>query len=139
MIQRYKVHVCLDQKYCGNCKTAVEIDHKCFILTIQEENIRNKRKSTNFNGFVFYDFEAYVDPETEYHVVNLAMANKVCVECIDIIRREDRCPKCTTQYKHYNIHDFVEWMLSEENQHCIFIAHNAKGKIGDLLLKRVYN
>lgn len=37
-------HVCVDQKYCVNCKTAVEkVDHKCFLKTENEK--KNTRKS----------------------------------------------------------------------------------------------
>lgn len=128
-IKGFSSHVCLNQKWCSNCKKAVDLNHKCYILTVQEEERRDKiTKDKPFRGFVFYDFEAYVDPDTGNHVVNLAMANKVCKECIEIIDRDKRCIICTKKYVYHNITEFVDWLLDEENEYFIFIAHNAKGK-----------
>jgi hypothetical protein len=30
------VHICLNEKYCSNCKSAVQQNHKCFILTTDQ-------------------------------------------------------------------------------------------------------
>ena len=146
-------HVCMGEKYCKNCSRVVKMDHKCFILTVdQKEKMREQRMSKKskekdekeegeekdeeknkivkkikqFNGFVFFDFECYPDEHTGEHVVNLAMAQKVSKECIDVYP-DCTCEDCTTKIIYYNISDFVDWMLSQSNDHCIFIAHNSKG------------
>ena len=55
-------------------------------------NIRNEEeefKIKKFESFVFFDFESYLNEKNE-HVVNLAMAQKVFKECLDI-PYQNRC------------------------------------------------
>jgi hypothetical protein len=119
-----KKHVCLNEKYCHNCKKPQPLDHKCHILSYDQVQERDKNKrEKKFNGLVFFDFEAYKCPESDNHIVNLAMAQKVCLNCIQDTKR---CEKCKIKVIKRNISDFVSWMLMEENQHFIFIAHNMK-------------
>jgi hypothetical protein len=126
-LKNSKSHVCLEQKYCHNCKKAVPLEHKCFILSydqIQERDINKSNKK--FNGLIFFDFEAYQCPKTGEHIVNLAVAQKVCLKCIDL---KERCESCKPKVIKHNIFDFTNWMLLPENSFFIFIAHNAKGEI----------
>ena len=53
-----KTHVCgYSQKWCHNCSKAVEIHHRCFILTEDEKKTQDKQ----FNGFIVFDYEAFVE------------------------------------------------------------------------------
>jgi hypothetical protein len=119
-------HVCINQKYCKNCKKAVKIDHQCFILTADQIEIRDthikNNKEKEFNGFVFFDFETYVCDQTGIHIVNLAISQRACIKCID---NKNRCDYCNKKIIHYNISEFVDWMLQEEQENYNFIAHNA--------------
>jgi hypothetical protein len=120
-----KQHVCVNEKYCFNCKKPVDQEHRCYILTDDQIKLRDKnKKNSEFSGFVFFDFETYVCRTTGDHVVNMAMAQKVCSGCINDSKR---CQSCDKKIIKYNISEFVDWMLSKENNNYIFIAHNAKG------------
>jgi hypothetical protein len=119
-----KKHVCLNEKWCSNCKKAVDVEHKCFILTGAQVKQRDKNLPKIKNaGFVAFDFETRVDDETNEHVVNLAISQRICNSCVDEPRR---CQNCEGMVMHENIKDYVDWMLSTVNKNFIFIAHNAK-------------
>jgi hypothetical protein len=127
-----KNHVCTNQKFCSNCKKVVEIEHRCFILTQKQIDERDKNKKNKaFAGFIFFDFEAYESDFNKEHVVNLAMAQRVCVNCLDA---DSRCDKCSKKIIYYNISDFVEYMLAKKNENFIFIAHNAKNYDAQFLI-----
>ena len=54
---KIKNHVC-NGKWCLYCKSEVDLDHKCYILT-EEENLKiNKKAIKNTNGYIFFDYEA---------------------------------------------------------------------------------
>ena len=74
--QRLKVrnHVCVNQKYCKNCKDVVELDHKCYILNSKKTTTESSR------GYIFFDYEAYQCPEKLKHVANLIIAENVKYE-----------------------------------------------------------
>jgi hypothetical protein len=119
-------HACKNQIYCYNCRDIVDNEngtHRCYILShaqVQEKD-KNKRKR-QFRGIMYFDFESFVDPKTSYHVVNLAIAQRVCVKCID--NYSERCEKCCQKIIYYNISDFVDFVLDKENEFYIFISHN---------------
>ena len=124
-ISRRRPHICGDSnKWCTNCKV-VDIHHKCY--KCNEEEFKNK----TFEGFVFFDFESYLNEENE-HVVNLAMAQKVCKKCLDITY-ENRCNECKKQYIFYSLSDYCNWALKQKS--IIQIAHNFKGYDGVFILK----
>jgi hypothetical protein len=120
-------HVCLKQKFCANCDKVVEINHMCFI--------KSEVKPVKFRGFIFFDFEAYEDPLTQMHVVNLAMAKRVCLQCY---KTDLACRLCLNKYIFYNIHDFVSWIRAHENREFICYAHNAKGYDAQFILQEIY-
>jgi hypothetical protein len=125
-ISRSRPHICGDNhKWCVNCKISVDIIHKCYIRT--EEELKTKA----FEGFVFFDFESYLNEENE-HVVNLAMAQKVCKKCLDI-PYQDRCNECTSKYIFYSLKEYCDWSVKQKNT--IQIAHNLKGYDGVFILK----
>ena len=69
-ISRRRPHICGDDhKWCTNCNESVDILHKCHIRT--EKDLKLKA----FEGFIFFDFESYLNEDSE-HIVNLAMAQK---------------------------------------------------------------
>jgi hypothetical protein len=82
-------------------------------------------KSTKFKGFWFYDFETFCDDETGVHTVCLAMAQRVCLLCLD---KEERCNRCIKVRTFYNISDFCDFLLCKRQEHFVFICHNSKGE-----------
>ena len=103
-------HVCGDnEKYCYVCKESVPLDkHQCFILTEDEKAEKARATQSRFKGYIFFDFEAYEDPITLNHVVNLAVALKICVKCLDITEPSQRCLECQKFYEFYSIEEFCE-------------------------------
>ncbi len=85
-----KYHKCSVGRWCKNCKRNVEMNHVCFILTEQERSdqvkSKNKRK---FNGYIYFDFECMATANG--HVPNLVIADKVCIECVDIWPSKKQC------------------------------------------------
>ena len=72
-----KIHKC-NGRWCLNCKTMVEMNHKCFILT--EEERQTKKPMQKFSGYIFFDYECMND--NGEHIPNLIVADKICVECL---------------------------------------------------------
>ena len=63
-ISKRRAHVCGDDnKWCTNCNESVNLLHICYICA--EEELKLKA----FEGFVFFDFESYLNEENE-DVVN---------------------------------------------------------------------
>jgi hypothetical protein len=86
--------------------------------------LRDKtKKKRPFRGFIFFDLESYINEVTGNHVVNLAMAQRVCLKCMDL---KTRCEICQEVIKYYNISDFTDFVLDVKNHHFIFISHNGK-------------
>ena len=127
-IKSFKNHVCgVSNKWCMNCKLSVDI------LTESERNNKKEKepKKPKFEGYIFFDFECYQndnesDEKYGEHVVNLAMACKICSKCLDL-QPKDRCSECLKKYKFFNIDDYCTWALSQQNT--IQLAHNLKGKL----------
>ena len=113
-------HVCGDSSHwCKNCDKSVYDDHRCYMLNEKDP----EKKKDKFKGYIFFDFEAYKG-ETN-HVVNLAMAQRVCRNCLE---SQTRCAACKHVYKFENIEKFCAWSLKQRNT--IQIAHNLKGYDG---------
>ena len=129
-LKKYRNHVCIEQKWCKNCNGTVELDHKCFVMKTRKKNIENNNK---FSGYIFFDFEAFVNKEGN-HEVNLAMAQKICNDCLDKI---DRCKDCELKHIFYNIDDYCNWALRQQNT--IQIAHNMKAYDGIFILNFITN
>ena len=125
-ISRRRPHICGDDhKWCTNCNESVDILHKCHIRT--EEDLKLKA----FEGFIFFDFESYLNEDSE-HIVNLAMAQKVCKKCVDLTY-DQRCEECNKKYIFYNLADYCDWAMRQKNT--VQIAHNLKGYDGVFILK----
>ena len=58
-------HRC-DKVKCGNCKYYVDMDHKCYLHATDIKPHSEK--------YVYFDFEAKLDPKTNKHVVNYCIA-----------------------------------------------------------------
>ena len=74
------------------------------------------------NSFIFFDFKTYIDETSNKHVEYLAMAQKICSKCVDILDDTKRCSKCQKRHLHFDIDTFTNWILKQKN--CILIAHN---------------
>ena len=127
--RKLKNHVCNDEKWCDNCKKSVSLDHLCYILTDSQKNKPSKASSKKFNGYIFFDYEAYQSVNGT-HIPNLIMAQKVCTTCQD---SAIRCNNCLKKYIFYNNDSFCRWLLKQH--HYIAIAHNLKGYDGTFIVK----
>jgi hypothetical protein len=122
-----RYHVCIDQKYCNSCKKVVDLDsHKCFIL--KEKKKHKKKKDKIYSHYIFFDFETKIDNQSNQHVVNLAVAKKICINCMNNEDENTRCNDCKQYHKFHDINSFCEWLLQQTNS--IVIAHNLKGYDG---------
>jgi len=135
-------HVCGDnERWCYNCKLSVPFDHKCYILTENEAAKLKKKENktdTNFNGYIFFDFEAYEDENTHNHIVNLAMAMKVCKSCLNLkLDLINRCEECRKKFTFNSLAEFCDWSLNQK--YTIQIAHNLKGYDGVFILNYIIN
>ena len=128
-----KNHVCTE-KWCFYCRTEVEIQHKCFILTEQENYERNKNSLKSCAGFIFFDYEA-MQSETS-HEVNLVCATKKCIECLNNLNctQED----CGNHYWYTN-GTFCTWLFNEKNKNFIAIVHNMKAYDGYFIMNYIVN
>lgn len=73
-------HVCIDERWCKNCKAAVPMSHMCCIKT-QEQREERKPQVKKFDGFVFFDYECMnVDG---FHKPNMIIAQKMCTKCTE--------------------------------------------------------
>ncbi len=120
-----KNHVCDDNmKWCQGCTKVVALDHMCYLKgELENENKKINKKKDEFVGFVFFDFECMVSGPDNFHKVNLALAQKICIGCANL-KAEDRCNNCQVIHKFNNIDEFCDWSLRQVNT--IQIAHNLK-------------
>ena len=118
-------HVCKGEVFCKNCKIAVNSNHKCYVLTQEQAEKRDKKKSKKVfdAGYIFFDYETYVDNEKN-HVPNLIMAKKVCKDCLEKDESE-YCAQCSEIYTFTSNKLFCKWLISNKNY--IAMAHNLKG------------
>ena len=122
-IQTNKNHVCGENsKWCSSCNKSVELTHMCYIQGELENEHQKDNKIDKFNGYIMFDFEC-MEGADKYHVVNLALAHKICVDCLDI-DSENRCNECMIIHRFENIEGFCLWSLKQHNT--IQIAHNLK-------------
>ena len=123
-------HVC-SGKWCCYCKTEVNLNHKCYILTEEENIAKNNLKKKSTKGYIFFDYEAM---QTENgHVVNLVCAEKVCLVCIEKSACNLNCGKF--HWKSNN--EFCDWLFNEHNNNFIAIAHNMKSYDGYFILNYI--
>ena len=108
--------MCIYQKFSQKCKEVVEKDHLCYI----KSGIIKNKKNEKFEGFIFFDYEAY--QENSFHVPNIVIAHKVCVNCLD---KKEMCKEVCEKICVDNNDTFCEWLFNQK--HFIAIAHNAKG------------
>ncbi len=126
--------MCINEKWCNNCRKAVPVDHKCYILNLQEKIIQTKNKKDNFNGYIFYDYEAY--QYNNKQIANLAIAQKICIKCLDCTTL---CDICNLPIIKYDNDSFCEWLFSEQNKYYTCIAHNFKGYDSKCILNYLFN
>jgi hypothetical protein len=122
-IKTNKNHVCGENsKWCSSCNKSVELTHMCYIEGELKNEFLNRDKVDKFNGYIMFDFEC-MEGEDKHHVVNLALAQKICLDCLDT-DSEDRCTECKIIHRFETIEEFCLWSLKHPNT--IQIAHNLK-------------
>ena len=84
------------------------------------------------SGYIFFDYECmHVNNK---HEVNLVVAHRVCIECVN----KNQCPKTMCKnYVFYNNNDFGNWLFRTTN--FIAIAHNMKSYDGYLIINCIVN
>ena len=112
------VHVCLNQKYCSNCKKADDRDsHRCFVSSEEPAN-PSKSKDTPFNGYIIFDYESMII-DRKHHPAMVCIL-KVCALCLD--HEDESCTVC--EYRRFDSNDeFNSWLFKQK--HFVCIAHNA--------------
>lgn len=136
--RKYIAHVCLNEKYCYNCKSTVDSNHLCYILTEKEKNSNKKKTKKPCAGFIFYDYEAYADTNGR-HIANLIKASRICYDCLSIPRKSCSS-KCQNElFTFYNNNDFCDWLFGHENNNYTAIAHYFKGYDGIHVTNYIYN
>ncbi len=132
-----KIHACLKQHYCKNCKKIVDDGHLCYILTESERKLRDKNvvKTEYNNGIIFFDFETKLN-ERNIHEPFLIMAKKLCKDCIDKDEHA-QCIDCVVKYEFYSNTEFCNWLFMHKG--FISMAHNLKGFDGVFIMKHILN
>ncbi len=103
----------------------VEIDHRCYILTEDENLIINKSSVKKTDGYIFFDYEAM--QTSSGHQVNLVCARKICINCCN----NEYCKiKLCGDFVWKTNEEFCEWLFSKENSNYTALAHNMKGYDG---------
>lgn len=124
-----KVHVCTNEKYCKNCKSAVPLDHQCYILTEDEKN----PKIEDIAGYIWYDYETY-SKENNVHEANL-ITERSCIDCCN--SKTCNQPNYCKVYKFRTNDEFCQWFFTTENEHFTAIAHNFQGFDGIFIMKYI--
>ena len=103
----FKSHVC--GKKCPTCKVllAIEANHKCYMQKPEQSD-----DDEGYDQMYFFDFEC--KQETGEHVPNFCVVQDE--KGNEEIFKGDNTVK-----------DFCEWVLREDHEKCIFVAHNFKG------------
>ena len=119
-------HICDEEKkFCSNCKSNVDYDHRCFI---KKEDLE-KKDNQNFAGYIFFDYEASQDEK--FHLPNLAIAHKYD-SSFNLIEKK---------YFYENganiNNNFCKWLFNQKN--FIAIAHNLKGYDGVFIMNYLLN
>jgi len=121
-----KKHVCIDEKYCPNCKIPVnKFDHRCFVQT---EDEKKKRYSSGLRGYIFFDYEA--SQEKNIHAANLVCAVQLCLRCVSTATNNFEKISCENncgQRLFLNNQSFCEWQFTQKKYTAI--AHNMKGML----------
>lgn len=120
-------HVCLNEKWCKNCKMVVAIDHTCYILT-DAERTKQKKK---LRGLIFFDYETYQFENKHYAC--LVIAERMCLDCLNKNSCHDEC----SLFQFDNNHSFCNWLFDKKNKDYTAIAHNMQGFDGLFLMKYI--
>ena len=123
---KVRTHVC-NGKWCYFCKESVSYDHKCYILTEDE----NELKETSFDGYIFFDYEAM--QAENVHVVNLVVARKMCKLCLN----HKMCTSDCGLFTFYDNDSFCEWLFIQNRYTAI--AHNMRSYDGYFIMNYIVN
>ena len=109
---RFKHHLC--GKKCPTCNVIIEdieAKHECYMQK-QEQSDVDADADGGYDQMYFFDFEC--KQETGEHVPNFCVVQDE--KGNEEIFKGDNTVK-----------DFCEWVLREDHEKCIFVAHNFKG------------
>lgn len=131
-------HVCENEKWCHNCKKAVDKNnHRCFILTeLQKKKRKSKKKKSTeptHLGYIFFDYEA--TQENRQHEANLICAYKVCLNCIEKVN--DDCKHKCGRFEFQDNNNFCSWLFKQRK--FTAMAHNMQGYDGVFILNYIIN
>ena len=126
---KFKNHVCLNEKYCFNCREAVKESHECYIKTEEE---KGKKEKQEFGGYIFFDYEA--TQEKGLHEPNLVCVKKICSKCLD--NKNNNCTICCC-LTFTNNNNFCYWLFKQK--YFIALAHNMKGYDGVFIMNYIIN
>ena len=121
-------HVC-EGRWCLNCSKAVDMDHKCFILTQDERDSKTCAKKRNANGeikiktegYIFFDYESMnVDGN---HIPNLIIADQMCFNCIDSWNLNDARKICEKNVAFRNLIIIMIFVIGSSNKIITLVLH----------------
>ena len=105
-----KGHICGKKcKTCGLILNREDIDHKCYIQPLEQE------EESSYNHLLFFYFEATQEHGT--HCPNLCVVHDEEKE-VALFQGKDTVKK------------FCKWLFTEEHKDCIVVAHNFQGYDG---------
>jgi len=111
-----KDHVHGKTMFCMHCKNWNYARHECII---------KEKKLKDPVTIVWYaDFECFVEPDSYKHIVNFAVAQKVC--WMDENGETVPSSEVEDQKIFHNIDQFCHWLLQEENFGMVVVFHNGR-------------
>ena len=151
--KRKNQHVCDHQRFCINCKIAVDPDnHRCFVLNEEEKrakkakrskNCHEQKTSSNCEGYIFFDYEAMQDTSRldRAHKANLICALRLCLNCVNKSAQTNQIQACGSdtcgRFEFTSNELFCEWLF--QLPHYVALAHNMKGYDGVFIMNYIYN
>ena len=119
MQNKGRYHVCIpEHKYCNNCRTEVNFDHKCFIL-------KETLKDSSVKGFIFFDYESYLNEKNEH------------VPLLIIVHIYDLNNNLVSKHFFDSNEKFCFFLFNQKNY--IAFAHNMKGYDGVFIMNYILN
>ena len=101
-------HACVDKK-CPTCKierNPEDLNHKCYMQQLEP------KEESSYNHLLFFDFEC--TQERAIHEVNLCVVYDEEKE-VGVFQGKNA------------VKDFCNWLLTDQHQDCIVMAHNFQG------------
>jgi hypothetical protein len=78
-------------RYCRNCRKKLVVPHKCYI----QPDVGADDKANQESSYYCYDFETYLDRDTNEHKPFLCVVQKACQCCIYGMQKQISCSRDT--------------------------------------------